>query len=67
MSQAVIKFQAQQNPFLIRLRQLQQCLQLRLDKRRQRRQLAELTIEQLTDMGIDPADAMIEIQKPFWK
>lgn len=42
-------------------------LQLMLDKHRQRQQLAQLTIEQLMDMGIDPADAYKEISKPFWK
>jgi uncharacterized protein YjiS (DUF1127 family) len=49
------------------LTQVLRQLQLMLDKRQQRKQLAGLTIRHLIDMGIDPADALSESQKPFWK
>ncbi len=34
---------------------------------RQRRQLAELDVRALNDMGIDPADAWREGHMPFWR
>ena len=37
-----------------------------VDRVRQRRALASLTVEALKDIGIDPADAMQEAAKPFW-
>lgn len=42
-------------------------LDLWLQKRHQRKQLAQIGIDQLVDMGIDPADAQREAAKPFWK
>ncbi|NRA54292.1 MAG: DUF1127 domain-containing protein [Gammaproteobacteria bacterium] len=34
---------------------------------RTRRQLAQLTCQQLRDIGISCHDAVVEIQKPFWR
>lgn len=42
-------------------------LQLWTDKHHQRKKLAQLDLNELQDMGIDPADAYQEINKPFWK
>lgn len=33
---------------------------------RERAQLAEITGEQLRDIGVDPADAAREAARPFW-
>lgn len=62
-----IKYYCSHHSVLQKLRSVLVGLQLMLDKRHQRKQLASLTIEQLVDMGIDPADAEREIRKPFWK
>ncbi len=67
MSITITKPQRYSNSLIAGIRLLTRQLQLMLDKRHQRRQLASLSIEQLTDMGIDPADAQKEIRKPFWK
>ncbi|MDF3865106.1 DUF1127 domain-containing protein [Pseudomonas denitrificans (nom. rej.)] len=34
---------------------------------RTRRQLAELTSQQLADIGISPSERIREISKPFWR
>ncbi|MCP1648503.1 MULTISPECIES: DUF1127 domain-containing protein [Pseudomonas aeruginosa group] len=34
---------------------------------RTRRQLAELTSQQLADIGISPSERVREISKPFWR
>ena len=62
-----IKYYSDNQSLLQKFRLVLLRLQLMLDKRHQRKQLALLTIEQLLDMGIDPADAYKEIRKPFWK
>ena len=41
--------------------------QLRLAKLRQRRQLTQLSAEQLKDMGISPEQAELESRKGFWE
>jgi uncharacterized protein YjiS (DUF1127 family) len=38
----------------------------KLDKRRSRRMLQELTDDQLKDIGISRADAFQEARRPFW-
>lgn len=35
--------------------------------RRQRRDLAELDAERLSDIGVSPGNARAEVRKPFWK
>jgi uncharacterized protein YjiS (DUF1127 family) len=67
MSLSIMTTQIKHKPVFCKLNSLFQLLQLMMDKHYQRKQLAQLTIDQLTDMGIDPADAQIEISKPFWK
>ena len=44
-----------------------ETLQLWMDRHHQRRQLAQLEMHELKDMGLDPADVYKEIHKPFWK
>jgi uncharacterized protein YjiS (DUF1127 family) len=34
---------------------------------RTRRQLAELTAQQLADIGVSPSERVSEISKPFWR
>lgn len=67
MTTTIINHYFDSKSLIIKLRFLQKQLQIMLDKRHQRKQLATLTIDQLIDMGIDPADAQLEICKPFWK
>ena len=33
----------------------------------ERRQLAQLDLRQLSDVGISPGDRMAELSKPFWR
>jgi len=42
-------------------------MQLTHDRARQRQQLAQLSSEQLMDMGIDRKAALAESAKPFWR
>ncbi len=67
MSMSTITFQIKQKSVLARLNSFSLQLQLMMRKHEQRKQLAQLSIDQLIDMGIDPADAQTEISKPFWK
>lgn len=67
MSVSIITTQINQKSILLRLNSFFLQLQLMMDKHQQRKQLAQLNIDQLIDMGIDPADALAEIRKPFWK
>ncbi len=34
---------------------------------RERRQLAQLDLRELSDMGISPGDRLTELSKPFWR
>ncbi|MDE1994350.1 MAG: DUF1127 domain-containing protein [Rhizobiaceae bacterium] len=46
---------------------LAERLRTRMDKRRSRSDLAELTRDQLADIGLTPAEARTEVQKSwFW-
>lgn len=67
MSQSITRVVTQKTSVYEHLCSVFKRLQLMLDKQHQRKQLAELTLEQLTDMGIDPAAAGQEMNKPFWK
>ena len=67
MSVLIITTQIKQKSVFTPLSSLIQQLQLMMDKHHQRKQLAQLNIDQLIDMGIDPAEAQTEISKPFWK
>jgi len=49
---------------LLRARQLVHCW---LQRRRQRRALARLDDRLLRDIGVDAADAVAEVAKPFWR
>ena len=42
-------------------------LRLWHDRARQRRQLVELSPEQLRDIGVSHGDAQLEADKPFWQ
>lgn len=46
---------------------LSALLALWLERACQRRQLAELTTEQLSDIGVMPEAAQREAAKPFWQ
>lgn len=37
-----------------------------MQRRRQRRELADLTPEQMRDVGLDPVSVRMECRKPFW-
>ncbi|MBD9677760.1 DUF1127 domain-containing protein [Pseudomonas sp. PDM18] len=49
------------------LRRLPALLGEWLRNARTRRQLAELTSQQLADIGISPSERIREISKPFWR
>jgi uncharacterized protein YjiS (DUF1127 family) len=37
-----------------------------MQRRRQRRELADLTPQQMRDVGLDPVSVRLESRKPFW-
>jgi len=51
----------------INLSYIFQALQAYYTKYRTRQQLISLTDEQLNDIGLSKAQALIESRKPFWK
>lgn len=44
-----------------------QCLRIIWVRAAQRRQLAQLSREQLADYAATPADQLAELEKPFWR
>ena len=46
---------------------LMATLQLWMDRRHQRQQLAQLDARQLRDIGLDAQQVQSEVQRPFWR
>ena len=67
MSELINTSSASRMSVISTLQSVTKHVQLMVDKNHQRKQLAQLSIEQLNDMGIDPVAAQKEINKPFWK
>ncbi len=47
--------------------QLRETFHIWRKRQRERRQLAELTVRDLHDVGLSWSDAVYEAEKPFWR
>ncbi len=67
MSTLILQQKHEINLFVKKIESVQMLIQLWLDRHHQRKQLAQLDMVQLEDMGLTVSQVNEEIRKPFWK